>query len=68
MSYAQERAIQSGYDSACYFRKEVGHEPYDARHPMFRYWWEAKVMKSDIPDYGLERIKSEVLQRVKTKG
>lgn len=66
MSYAVDRAINYGYDAACRNRKDAD-GPYDLRHPMWRYFWEAVVLKSDIPDYGLERVRKEVKARVKTK-
>lgn len=66
MSYAQDRAINAGYDHACHNRKD-GESAYHARHPMFRWFWEACVMKSDIPDYGLEQVRREVLRRVRVK-
>lgn len=67
MSYAIDRAITNGYDSACAHKKEAPHLAYDYKHPMWRWFWGAVVLKSDIPDYGLERVRKEVIARVKVK-
>jgi hypothetical protein len=66
VSYAIDRAIEAGYDAACRNRKDADN-PYNVRHPMWRWCWEAQVIKSDIPDYGLERVRREVLARVRLK-
>lgn len=66
MSYAQDRAITQGYDAACKAKKDAD-SPYHQCHPMFEPWWQACVLKSDIPDYGLERVRKEVKARAKRK-
>jgi hypothetical protein len=62
-----ERAIERGYDSASNYLKD-GPSPYNYKHPLFAFWWAAVVLKADCRDYGLCRIKTEVLAKTKWRG
>ena len=57
------RAISQGIDSARFNRKE-GEFEYQMGHPLFKPWWEAVVMKSDVPDYSESRIQALVRQNL----
>ena len=61
-----KRAILQGIDSARMYRKD-GDSPYHHRHPLWPYWWNAVVAKSDCRDLNETTIQREVLKRLKRK-
>lgn len=66
MTHAIHCAINQGIDAARIAGKDAD-SPYHNCHPMFRYWWEALVMKYDDRDKSESCVRKAVLQRVKVK-
>ncbi|HKY21291.1 MAG TPA: hypothetical protein VJM31_08735 [Vicinamibacterales bacterium] len=62
----RERAIQQGIDSARMYRKDGPFE-YPMEHPLFAFWWEAVVLKSDCPDLSDSFIRKDVMARLEKK-
>lgn len=62
MTYAIERAIREGYESACHHKKD-GEFIYHQNHPTFHYYWWAVVAKSDHRDWGLPQVTKCVLEQ-----
>lgn len=58
-----DRVIEQGIDNARNNRKD-GEFEYHQHHYLFKPWWEAVVMKSDMPDYSEARIKRLVRQNL----
>lgn len=63
MSFAVDRAINAGIDSARQFRKDGDWEN-EMGHPLWKVWWEAVVLKSDCPDYSDSRVHRLVRQNL----
>lgn len=59
-------AIQHGIDSARAYRKD-GMSPYHQMDPRFRYWWEAVVLKSDLPDLSDREIGKRVREKYRQR-
>lgn len=62
----RERAILQGIDSARVYRKD-GPWPYHEQHPLFHYFWEGCVLKSDCPWLSDKQIIKDVMARLEKK-
>jgi len=60
------RAIQQGIDAARCLRKDA-HSPYHDHHPLFRYWWEAVVLKSDAPSLDDTTIQQAIRYKLRNR-
>lgn len=66
MSYAIDRAIERGIDTARTKGKD-GNSEYSEFHPMWRVFWSALVKAADWRDWGREQIRKAVMAEVKVK-
>lgn len=61
-----DRAISQGIDSARHHRKD-GAAPYNQYHPLFKAWWEAVVLKADLPFMSDNEIHQRVKQTMRKR-